>query len=302
MDVNGDETSVTEAFFAQTGPPRETLLCLVRQAVVMRQDRAFLPDAVSDAMAELNVESTFAGTWGKDPVRQAHYWGAALILAAEDFIESACRLVAREPLPVFGHLVLARSALEACGRAQWLYEPGIGVRRRIARGMTERLYSLAEQKRLPADVGGSARIIERRRSILDEATRQGFLKVTKQKTPTTIGEPRLGATETVKNALGESDDPDLGHVLFGYFSAVSHGTAYGLMQSIGVARGEAPLQPDTIGHLKTESVGVNSAIAAMILAYVEAVERQRNHFGWKSSEWAAAVIEALLAVRRVFPS
>ena len=74
------------------------------------------------------------------------------------------------------------------------------------------------------------------------------------------------------------------------------------MQSIGVSQGDAPLQPDTIGQPKTESVGVNSVIAAMILAYVEAVERQRNHFGWESNEWAAAVIDALLAVRRVFPS
>lgn len=293
-------STAIQGFLAHTTPCREALLNLVRQAIVMRQSRSFLPEAASVGMAELNAEPGFAGTWGNEPVRQAHNCGTMLLLAAEDLIESACRLVAQEPLPVFGHMVLARAALEACGRAQHLFEPGLGVRLRIARGMNERLYSLAEQERLPADAGDSERIAAGRRRILDEAERRGFAKLEKRKAPT-LEEPRPRSTETVRSALGAGADPELGHVLFGYFSAVSHGTAYGLMQSIDVVQREQPLQPDTIGQLKTDSTGVNTVSAALILAYVEAVERKRKHFGWQSDEWAGAVVDALLAVRRVFP-
>lgn len=294
-------TPSATGFFAHTGPLRTTLVDLVHQAVVMREDHEFLPNVESDAMTELSAEPTFAGAWGNQPVRQAHNCGAMLILAAEDFIEAACRLLASEPVPVFGHIVLARSALEACGRGQWLYQPQIGVRSRIARGMTERLYSLAEQQRLPGDVVDRACIAERRRPILEEATKQSFVTVTKRRTPTALGEPRPSATETVKHALGDSADPDLGRVLFGYFSAVSHGTVYGLLQGITIVQGDERLWPDSIGQLKTDSVGVNSVFAAMILAYAEAVERKRRHFGWESEYWAMAVAQSLLAVRRVFP-
>lgn len=292
--------SSIRAFFANTAPSRQALTDLIHAAITMRQRRSFLPEASSVAMAELNAEAGFRGSWGNEPVRQVHNAGEMLIAAAEESIECGCRLLSQEPLPVFGHIVLARAALEACGRAQWLYEPEIDVRRRVARGMTERLYSLEAQARLADEVGDHTRIETRRRSILNEAARQGF--TIKGKKLTAIGEPRLGATETVEHALGDGSDPALGRVLFGYFSAVSHGTVYGLVQSMDVVRSEEPLRPDTIGHLKTDSGAVNSVVAAMVLAYIEVVERERKLFGWQDDQWATAVIRALTAVRRALPS
>jgi hypothetical protein len=50
--------------------------------------------------------------------------------------------------PIYGHLVVVRSALESSVVCWWLSEPGIARDQRIKRGMSEYLYTATEEGRL----------------------------------------------------------------------------------------------------------------------------------------------------------
>ena len=62
------------------------------------------------------------------------------------------------PHAVYGHLVLARAALESCVVAAWLNEPDIAVAARVKRGLCEHLYSASELVRLGLEPDAGQRL------------------------------------------------------------------------------------------------------------------------------------------------
>jgi hypothetical protein len=75
-------------------------------------------------------------------------------------LKSISNLLATE-MPPFGPAILARSALETAARAWWLVDSQIEMRRRVARGLTDRLYSADYAAAL---AGSTASVIRTSRS------------------------------------------------------------------------------------------------------------------------------------------
>ncbi|MDQ6946525.1 MAG: hypothetical protein M3256_09690 [Actinomycetota bacterium] len=283
-----------DQFRAQIEPIRVSLLDLVEQTRGLRETAAFLPAADSPAMDELAQEPAFAGAWAKEPVRDAHSTSWLFLNGAEDLITAMCRLFADPTPTVYAHVVLARSALECCARAAWLAEPGIGVKRRVARGLNERLYSLAEQAKLP----GAPQDPERRRRILDEAKRQSFARLSSgSQSVVALEERRKGGTAIVK-WLFENAQVDLGEVVYRFWSSVAHGTIYGLVQSLD------PHVPQAHGLDSLTTVGmavrtdqVQSVMAAAGIAYAEVGRVHRQLFGWRCDDWDRTMVNFLQSLR-----
>lgn len=280
-------------------PFRVALLDLIDQTVERRQVASYLPSAESPAMGELAIESSFAGQWGKEPVRDAQSASWMILSAGEDIIRSMCRLFEFEELPVYGHLVLARASLESCARAAWLAEPGIGVKMRVARGMSERLYSMAEAAKLR----GAPTMTERRRQILDEAATQGFRRIShRNQSVVALEKSRPGNTALVGWLFGAHRE--LGDTMYRYWAAVSHSTLYGLAQSLDrdVAQSRKAVDSLVTVGLATRTDQVAAVIGAVTLAYIEVGQFHRDLFGWHGDDWNRTVVNCLALMKTLSTS
>jgi hypothetical protein len=126
---------------------------------------------------------------------------------------ATCRLLAHEEPTVYGHVALVRAALENASRAYHLAEAGIGAKRRVARLMTERLYSAAPIIALPGiPPGAEAHVAARKDGILAEGDRLGFKKVSKKGQPPPLDEDRPSNRAAIKRPVDEKN-PQLGGLL-----------------------------------------------------------------------------------------
>jgi hypothetical protein len=296
-----DGSDVDEAFEARIGPVREALAALLDASDQLSNERGWLPAADSPAMAELADGAQFKGssTWG-DPIQAAHNWGQLLVVHTGDCARALVRELSQSAAPVYAQFVLARAVLEAAGRAWWLFEPGIGLRLRVARVINERIFGLHQQLRLPLPEEYLARARERLNELFAEAARLGFGTVGGPRAD--IGyleETRPGQTELVTNLLSADGDSSLEAFVYGFFSAVAHGTTFGLTSSVEANAPSAPRTPGvTWGAVKTRSPDVVHVLAAVILGTREAQGRRNELFGWASESWEAAAREALQSVRQ----
>jgi hypothetical protein len=98
-------------------------------------DPEWQPGWQSEASRErANQEAGPDGPWRADPVRSV-YTAAALYLGMVlQSIQALAASLTIDSTPYVPHC-LARAAMEAGSQAQWLLEPGIGARRRVARFM-----------------------------------------------------------------------------------------------------------------------------------------------------------------------
>lgn len=302
VDAPGEPSGegTAEVFERHVAPVRQALVDLLEAQGALVKRWGSLPAADSQAMAEIAAEKDYLGEgpWGDEPVHQAFNLAHLLVLGAEDSASAACRLLSDEPTPVFAHMVLARSVLEHAGRAWWLFEPRIGVRRRIARGFNERLNSLVQQEFLPLRPADKAKARNRRGRIFAEAERLGFKKVAERKKPAWLEEERPSSTKVIRQLLAGGDDPTLGGAVYGYFSAVVHGTTFGLSQSVDIDAPGGPETPGvTWGAVYTSSRDVCTVLTAMILALSHTYKTRSAVLGWRSDECGKAAHRALHAAR-----
>ena len=85
---------------------------------------------------------------------------------------------------------------------------------------------------------------------------------------------RPSQTKTLKLALGDSDDPDvphgLGATLMKYYSAVSHGTLWGVTQSLKRVPGSNTVK-GALGVVQVTAEESMITLAALIYGYAVAV-------------------------------
>jgi hypothetical protein len=276
----------------------ELVLRLVEITVTLHDRNLFRPNPGSQAAAEHDDESRFAspGEWGPDPVRQVYSTAALLLSAVDDNLQGIYRLLIPEALGV-ALTASSRSAVELCARAYWIMDPGIDVRNRIARGMTERLASLREQKKLPIDPEERARAARRVAGITSAARRLRFQIRTDRRGPQSIGKPRPPATELVARLM-DGRDPRFGEVLYRTYSATSHGTLYGITTHL--RREPDPTgQHELVAKLDFDPRSVLTIAGAVVLAYQRTIDRQVALYGWDPEEWRREAIE-ILRVFRMF--
>ena len=107
------------------------------------------PHVDAPAMRELSDEQDYAGRSGMDaPITLTHSLGGLTLTAATDYVRSFAAPFTTERMPLYGHLVEARAALESATVCWWLNEPGIARDDRVKRGLSEFIYSAVELRQL----------------------------------------------------------------------------------------------------------------------------------------------------------
>lgn len=150
------------------------------------------------------------------------------LVAARDYARAFAQTLDTVATPVYAHMVVARSALEASAVRAWLNEPGIEVAERVRRGLCEQLYSAMEFVRLK----------------LEDDAREGLHRW--KATATALGSRRspIGPNPSSRAPRGPrvprgidelivgEGEWSLGRAEWSYLSAASHVTWYGLRQAL----------------------------------------------------------------------
>lgn len=237
------------------------------------------------------------GSWGPDPVRQVYSTVGLLLAAVDDDLQGIYRLLVAQ-VPGIALTASSRSAVELCARAYWLLDPGIDVRARVARGMTERLVSLREQQKLPQDVPRQTEPAQRMAGITSVAKKFGFqVRNDSKGRPLSIGEPRPTSTEVVELLLN-GQDPGFGEVLYRYYSATSHGTLYGITAHLKKEEDPAD-HHELVAMLEFDPPSLLTTTAGAVLSYQRTIDRQIAIYGWDAEDWKREAIEILRAFRKM---
>jgi hypothetical protein len=163
---------------------------------------------------------------------------------------------------------------------------------RIARGRNERLHSARQVLRiewLPDDVRGQSE--ETVRVVKETAVRWGF-KIT---THDWIEEDRPSFTRLLRWMLGE----DLGGTVANYYSAVTHGTQYGLASAVIDVVSSDHLGPPT-AVIGLSSSDVSMALGVAGLGLIRAFESERLLMGRDWPHWDSVVSATLSAFESAF--
>jgi hypothetical protein len=115
--------------------------------------------------------------------------------------------------------------------------------------------------------------------ILDEAKRKGFHIISRKGKPPAIEEEKPSRTALLRRLLDGGGDEELGALVYQYFSAVAHGTAYGLLQRVEKMDQRNPLSSLVTGRLYVTSYDINTVLSAVILGYGRAVSEYYQLMG-----------------------
>lgn len=272
--------------------PRENLLGLLGAVEVIGKAYGTVPAAESRAMAELASENALSGAWGGDPVSGAHTWAGMLVAGAAAQFQTLTRIVVGKP-SVFGPQTLARSGLEMAARAFWLLEPDIGVRLRVARHKTEQLHSFMQARAL---LGETDYATHGEKAITATANELGFEVVRgKKERHSSIIERRPNATTAFRELLDGSGRTDIGPTIFGYLSAIDHGTVYALMSSLRTddVRPVAGYPGIVQAALVMDSRHTGLLLSVATLGLANAANRHAALNGWDNRHWNSNFSNAL---------
>lgn len=275
-----------ETFRRAVEPYSEMLRQLVAAGYRPRQEGGdFVPDVDSEAVAELSAQNRYAGEWDQTPIDTVHSQIGLLTTAGEDAMLAFADLVTADRTPIYAFVPVARSGIECFALAGWLAEEGIGVQERVRRSLNERIYSAWEQTRLPESLnpepGRQARLLA--------AETLGFERTKSQKGRVTMFKPaRPTTTSFVRRTFGEGD---LGQVLYSYFSAITHGTHWGLASRASEIVETDPLR-GMVAALSIGSDMIGMAAVGLAMAHNAAWNSFRQHMGWVADGWEEACLYA----------
>ena len=200
---------------------QEVLQKTVHRAWEHRHAYRLEPTPASTAFKELHPET-------EDPIRsetiQTAYSAAMMrIIATEDALRSIAESLKEQPFAVVS---LTRSSFEWCALARWLFDRQVSVETRLARGMTDYIYSLWQVSRLMTDSPERSRLLGRIDEERDEAISLG-LRVEMaggwQKGLYYVEERRPTTTALI-DQLFSPVAPGLGAFMWQLLSGISHGT------------------------------------------------------------------------------
>lgn len=269
------------------GPSGALLGELGRFAVGMDRQFGFLPADDSGAMRELACEEVrFVGrsNWLR-PVKDAHSFGGVTLLATGDYVRSYAALLQQEETPVYGHLAVARGAMEAAGVCHWLNDPSIGTEERVKRALSERLYSARELGRFKVRREQSQRQLAEIRAT---ATALGWSisgSGSRAAEVNSVGRP--STPRQLSDLLVGDGAMDIGNVLWCYLSSALHATWWGLIESVVEAPEETThsFVPATVAF-GTRSNSVNAQTLCVARLCRVACEARMTLMGWSSAAWS----------------
>lgn len=132
----------------------------------------------------------------------------------------------------------------------------------------------------------------RRDRILEEAKRQKFRVISRKGHVPAIEEERPSQTKLLRSLLAGGGDDDLGALIYNYYSAVAHGSMYGLLQQFERTDQRNALSPLVTASLSVSSDDINSVLSAVLLGYARAVKEHFSLMGWDRESWLNAYSQA----------
>lgn len=247
----------------------------------------FLPAVPSRAMGEREVEGArFKGKSDWDlPVTDTHSFGGITLTAACDDARCFADLFGGQRTPVYGHLVLARSALETSVVSAWLNEVGVGAEERIKRGLDEQLFSSYELKRAALEGDKPEDRIKYWKDVAKSFGWSGNKDKDGKVRVDGVGRPSVPVW--INRLLVDGREASIGRTVWSYLSAVNHGTWWGLRDAIvqpPSGRGASGLALAGIG---TQSKSVLAQAACLLVALRRAAIERFDLMGWADDEWRA---------------
>ena len=250
------------------------------------------PEPGSEAAAEIaNTEVRQAGDpWGEDPPRTAYAAANLLMTGVLDNLASIHTLIGIE-MPVIGPTVVARSAIEIASGTWWLMQPGIGARRRVCRELALSLESARRARQVAEEFQAHALAVQVGQEITDALQQEA--RVLQRIMDLGIAPPSAGFSPKVENEKAESATDATaacsrkscrksgpGTSIYRTYSAVTHGTFYGLMNFMepGVAADGSTLLS---WHLPSEVL--DSTVQMAIAAFGQTYKRINKVMGWGKS-------------------
>ncbi len=241
---------------------------------------------------ELGYRDRSAGWEG--PITDTHGLGALTLRAAADYVRSFAEAFSAGHAPLYGHLVLARSALESSVVCSWLSEAGIARDARVKRGLSEYIYSGVEvgwlgldpdaDKHLAAWVGSAASLGW---SVTDRNGRAWGPKSRGKPRVDGVGRPSTDAG--IASLLAGDDTLPIGRVQWSRLSAVSHVTFFGLRTAFLedeivtnrlTGQAHVPVGTDA-GSVQLQSLCVLRGLRT-------AAEARFALMGWQDNSWRSA--------------
>lgn len=250
----------------------------------------------SPAMREIAEEPKYAkhSSW-THPTTDTHALGEMTLRAAADYVRTFAEAFTATQPPTYGHLALARCALESSVVSWWLSEPGIAHEERIKRGLSEYLYSATEEGWLDLGDDTSEHVEE----WLARAASFRWAATDRNGKPWSLtnsrGRPfidqisRPSVAAGITRLLVSEQDRRIGKLLWSRLSAVSHVTWFGLRSALSLGDAAANIA----SGLSTVPVGTDiSAVSLQALCILKALRQAATaHFmlmGWQDNQWTTS--------------
>lgn len=210
--------------FRRAITPTITVLRALTTVVDEISDR--FPDPDSQGFRELEAEQQFRdrSNW-QNPIADTHTFGRITLRAAADQARTFAEAFDAPRPPLYGHLAVARAALEASVVAAWLNEPGIAYLDRVKRGMCERLYSASEVNQLGIQAGADTTLAQYEADAISFGWQSSFDDAGK---PSVDGMSRPSIPDGITRLITSGTGGNPGPLLWSRLSAVTHAVWWGL--------------------------------------------------------------------------
>jgi hypothetical protein len=289
--MSESQTVEADVFVERMAPTVEALQAFTKAVNDVAPRHANVPAPDSQAMRELAAEDDYRSrsSW-QNPITDTHMFGEMTLRAACDYVRSFATALTAERPPLYGHLVLARSALESSVVSAWLNEPDIAYVERVKRGLCERLYSANEIKNLELTPGAAEEVTQLEADATSFGWKSHFGRGGKPEVDKTK-RPSVG--NGITRLLVEDSQARIGRLLWSRLSAVTHVTWWGLQWALMLPEGG----PSGPGGFATVPVGTDSTRVAIqawcaLRALRAAANRRFMLMGWSDHEWQDAASRA----------
>jgi hypothetical protein len=251
-------------------------------AASYREREGFAPSPRSRAERDQQENAALSHSssmWGPKPVTSAYTMAWVGLYACEDHMGGMQRMLDYPP-QTYALVALARAQVESACRAWYLLDPAIDPRGRVERAMTERLHGLHQQTKYPSALGASTATRDRIDSLLEGARSLGFSVQEPNRRAPYLGTPRPTFTRLIEDML-----PDVGEVLYRFFSGIAHAQPGDLLR-FGIMQGSETV----IGGVDVVRVGLQpndalQVVSATLLGFSAAFSRMIDAYGWDRKPW-----------------
>ena len=187
-------------------------------------------------MAERAKEVEYAGEWAPAPLQLGQTLTGVCLVSAEDHLHAILNLFNAPPdatkfrAPVFAHATLAHAVLETSARAYWLTAPGLSFLDRASRAIGEHLYTRFERRAATGE--NEPYVVFKDRVAKECAKREMESDASDPRRGVIVGTQKRPGNQAAVKALFANRPDDFSKLVYGYYSAIAHGVAWGLLESL----------------------------------------------------------------------